>query len=155
MRGGAGVCTSGSVSLINEGSDRVRKSFELAQAAGTALGQIVALSNHVGSLVQSIDAAAEELAAASGTLEWRNAAPDARQPIQRLRPAGKTCVEWTLQRKRLPSRQVRSWCLTVVVGMIGWKQGHGLRQTAHWQQMPPHGNVSPLASCERPCLQAW
>ena len=57
--------TSGSVSLINEGTERVRKGVELAQSAGSALGQIVASSNHVGSMVQSIAAAAEEQAAAS------------------------------------------------------------------------------------------
>jgi methyl-accepting chemotaxis protein len=57
--------TDGAVRSIEAGSQRVAKGVELANSAGNALGQIVATSQTVAGMVQSIATAAEEQSAAS------------------------------------------------------------------------------------------
>lgn len=57
--------TAGSVQLIQAGTERVGKGVDLAKSAGIALEEIVASSSNLGSMVQSIAAAAEQQSSAS------------------------------------------------------------------------------------------
>ncbi len=57
--------TAGSVQLIQAGTERVGKGVDLAKSAGFALEEIVASSGSLGSMVQSIAAAAEQQSSAS------------------------------------------------------------------------------------------